>query len=64
MRQWSWWSGFAAGCGLRHGLKFGANFLAITSSACAILESSASSLSAAIFVIEVHIDCTAPWGYA
>jgi hypothetical protein len=45
MLQRSWGSGFAAGDGLRKGLKFGDNFLAITSSACAILDSSARSLS-------------------
>ena len=53
MLQWSWWSGFAAGCSLRQGLKFGASVLAITSSACVILESSARSLSTPIFVMVI-----------
>ncbi len=51
MLQRSWWSVFPAGCALRSGLKFGDIFLAITSSACAILESSARSLSTLIFVM-------------
>jgi len=51
MLQLSWWPGFAAGSGLRSGLKFGDNFPAITSIACAILESSARSLSTLIFVM-------------
>jgi hypothetical protein len=49
--QRSWWPGFAAGAGLRRGLKFGEYFLAITSSACAILASNARSLSTLIFVM-------------
>ena len=56
IRQRSGWFGFAAGSGFRWGLKFGDTFLAITSSACAILESSASSLSAAILVPTTRID--------
>jgi len=51
MLQRVWWSGFAGVSGLRTGLKFGANFLAITSKACAILESSARSLSTLTFVM-------------
>jgi hypothetical protein len=51
MLQRSWWSGFPAGSGLRSGLKFGDNFLAITSTACAILESSARSLFTPVFVM-------------
>jgi hypothetical protein len=43
--------GLAAGCGLLRGLKFGEIFLAITSSACAIRESRARSLFAAMFVM-------------
>jgi len=39
--------------GLRSGLKFGDNFLAITSTACAILESSDRSLSTLSFVIVI-----------
>jgi hypothetical protein len=48
------WSGFAVGSGLDWGLKFGANFLAITSSACAILESSPRSLFTLRFVMAVR----------
>jgi hypothetical protein len=49
--QPSCWSGFAVACGLRSGLKLGDNFLAITSTACAILESSARSLFTLAFVM-------------
>jgi len=44
-------SGLAAGCGLLWALKLGDNFLAIASSACAILESRAKSLATLAFVI-------------
>ena len=51
IRQRASGQGFATGSGLRSGLKFGDNFLAITSTACAILECSARSLSTLVFVM-------------
>ena len=51
--------GFAAGSGLL-GLNPGEYFFAITSSACAILESSASSLSTPIFVMFLLSDRIMP----